>query len=202
MARKPHADSFGIRRAPTVLLILDMLSDFNFPQGEALLRAARRIAPRIAHLKSRVAKYGIPAIYVNDNLGPWRSSLKALIAACTSPPALGAEVVELLEPNERDLVVMKPRHSAFYATPLAAMLDEAKTSRLILTGLSSHQCVLFTANDAHLRELELCIPADCIGAPSAAQTRFALKYFGAVLGADVHASVHLRLQSQPKLGRA
>lgn len=178
------------------LLILDMLSDYRFPDGIAAVRAARRIAPNIARLRARAAKEGVPTIYVNDNLGRWRSSLDELLARCLAPGARGADVVGLLKPGPEDLVVLKPRHSAFYATPLAALLDEARTRRIILTGVSSHQCVLFTANDAHVRELELCVPADCIGAPAASQTRFALRYFGSVLGAGTEPSTRLRLRER------
>ncbi len=73
---------FGLRSTSTVLLILDMISDFDFPDGAAVLRAARRIAPRIAALKTRTAKAGIPAIYVNDNLGRWRSDVTSLLSHC------------------------------------------------------------------------------------------------------------------------
>jgi nicotinamidase-related amidase len=177
------------------MLVIDMLSDFRFPDGDAVLRAARRIAPRIARLKERAAAQRIPCVYINDNFGPWRSDIEALLKYCTSLKSKGAEVAALLRPDSKDFVILKPRHSAFYATPLASFLDEAKTQRLILTGVSGHQCILFTANDAHLRQLKLTVPADCVGSPRASETRFALKYFRTVLGAQVCDSTRLILQS-------
>jgi nicotinamidase-related amidase len=184
-----HAgNSFGIRRAPVVMLVIDMLSDFEFPDGNAVLRVAKRIAPRIARLKARAAALRIPCVYINDNFGLWRSDVEALVRYCRRTGSKGAEIARSLQPGAKDFVILKPRHSAFYATPLASLLDEARTKRLILTGVSSHQCILFTANDAHLRHLELAVPPDCVGAPELGQTRFAIKYFRTVLGADVRGS--------------
>lgn len=183
-----------MQRARTVLLILDMITDLNFPDGKAVFRAARRIAPRIAALKRRAAKAGIPTIYVNDNVGRWRSDATGLVSSCTHADARGCDVVRQIAPSDDDFVLLKPKHSGFYATPLAALLEAAFTRRLMITGISTHQCVLFTANDAYLREFELVVPADCVGAPEGGQTRFALKYFASVLGADVRASSHLRLR--------
>jgi len=184
---------FEMPRARTVLLILDMISDFEFPDGEAVLRAARRIAPRIAALKARAAKARVPTIYVNDNLGRWRSDVRALLARCSSENARGCEVVQQIAPGEKDFFLLKPKHSGFYATPLAELLAAAGAKRLILTGLSTHQCILFTANDAYLREFELRIPRDCVGAQDSREARFAIRYFTSVLGADVRPSERLRL---------
>lgn len=60
------------------------------------------------------------------------------------------------------------RHEAaslrIYATPLKVLLAHLGARKLILTGVSSHQCALFTANDAHVRNFQLVVPNDCIGA--------------------------------------
>jgi nicotinamidase-related amidase len=177
--------------SPTVLIILDMLSDFRFPDGAQVLRAARRIAPRIARLREKARAARVATCYVNDDPGRWRSDLSALLAHVTE--GRGAEVCSQLAPAATDYVVLKPRHSAFYATPLEVLLQHLGAKRLILTGVSSHQCVLFTANDAHVRNYELFVPADCIGAASSGDTRFALRYFKSVLNADTRPSRNLRL---------
>src|SRR4029079_9227103 len=113
---------------------------------------------------------------------------------CVGERAMGRDVVKAIAPDEHDFVLLKPKQSGFYATPLAALLEAAGAKRLILTGLSTHQCVLFTANDAYLREFELVIPSDCVGAASVAQSRFALRYFESVLGADIRPSTKLSLR--------
>jgi nicotinamidase-related amidase len=181
-------------RSRAVLLVLDMISDFKFPDGPQVQRAARRIAPHIAALKKRARQAGMACIYVNDNPGRWRSDSRQLIEHCLRPSAPGADIVQLLQPQAPDYFILKPRHSAFYATPLAVLLAHLGTRRLILTGVSSHQCVLFTANDAHVRNLEVLVPSDCVAGPRAGDTQFALRYFDSVLGARVIPSRQLRLR--------
>lgn len=181
-------------RSRTVLLVLDMISDFSFPGGPEVQRAARRIAPRIAKLKRRAKRAGIACIYANDNPGRWRSDSAELIRQCLEPRAAGREVVRLLRPEERDYFILKPRHSAFYASPLEVLLIHLGARRLILTGVSSHQCVLFTANDAHIRNFEIIVPRDCIAGPTRRDTQFALRYFASVLRARVTSSALLRLK--------
>jgi nicotinamidase-related amidase len=179
-------------RSRAALIVLDMISDFRFPDGKQVLRAARRIAPHIVELKERCRRAGIACIYVNDNTGRWRSDSRQLIEDCTRPNAAGSDMVELIRPGDTDYLILKPRHSAFYATPLEVLLEHLGTQRVILTGVSSHQCVLFTANDAHLRGLDIVVPSDCVAGPSARETRFALQYFSQVLGAHVGPSGRLR----------
>jgi nicotinamidase-related amidase len=185
MAGKAKSPGLEVERSSTVLLILDMLSRFEFPDGLAVARAASKIAPRIAQLRERARKARIPVVFANDNPGRWRSDSAALLRAVSAADSRGRSVIELLRPEESDYLVLKPRHSAFYATPLDVILQSMGAERLILTGVSSHQCVLFTANDAHVRQFELVVPSDCIGAPTASQTKLALSYFRKALSARV-----------------
>ncbi|MRR39641.1 isochorismatase family cysteine hydrolase, partial [Bacillus anthracis] len=57
---------------------------------------------------------------------------------------------------------IKPHYSAFYETPLNSLLGYLKIENLILTGVAGHICILFTANDAHMRNYTLYVPQDCI----------------------------------------
>jgi nicotinamidase-related amidase len=180
------------------LLIIDVISDFRFEDGGRLLGPFGRAARNIAALKRRAGVAGIPAIYVNDNFGRWRSDVRSLVAHCTHPSRPGAALVRLLAPTREDYFVLKPRHSAFYASALEALLSFMGIRRLIITGVSSHQCVLFTANDAYVRQYEMKIPRDCIAAPEARQTRFALRYFEMVLGADTRPSGKARYWRAPR----
>jgi len=192
MARKAKAPGLEVERSSTVLLILDMLSRFDFPDGLATARAATKIAPRIAKLRERARQARITVIFANDNPGRWRSNSAELLRAVGAADSRGRRVIEMLRPEESDYLVLKPRHSAFYATPLDVILESIGAKTLVLTGVSSHQCVLFTANDAHVRSFELVVPSDCIGAPAAAQTRLALSYLRKALSARVTTRVRWR----------
>jgi nicotinamidase-related amidase len=183
-------------RADTVLTILDLISDYSFEGGAEIARAALPVARRIARLKARAKNAGVPVIYVNDALGRWRSDFPGLVRHCRRKQSRGRLVVEAIAPEASDYCILKPKHSGFFATPLDTVLQYLGAKRLILTGVSSNQCVLFTANDAYVRDLELAIPRDCISARSPYDTRLALQYFTSVLGANVTPSLRLRLPAK------
>lgn len=198
---RSDAPDFGLPKSETALLILDMFSDFKFPDGRAVLVAARRILPNIIRLRARARAAGAVVIYVNDNLGPWRSDFRGLLAECTAADAPGADIARALAPAENDAVILKPRHSGFYATPLGALLDQAQVQRVVLAGLSTHQCILFTANDAYVRHLGVTVPRDCVAAASRAEHRLALTYLSSVLGADVRESRRLSWPRHSRIRR-
>jgi nicotinamidase-related amidase len=183
--RKRLAGGMAPDSSPVALLIIDMISDYRFEEAPQMLRRLAPLVRRIAGLKSRARARGVPAVYVNDNFGRWQSDFSGLVEYCTATGQPGAELVRQLAPEKDDYFILKPRHSGFYASALGTLLEHIGARRLILTGISSHQCVLFTANDAYVREYELKIPRDCVGAPTAPQARLALQYFATVLGADI-----------------
>jgi nicotinamidase-related amidase len=71
--------------------------------------------------------------------------------------------------------VLKPKHSGFYDTTLDTLLGTLRIKRVILTGIAGNICVLFTANDAYMRELKILAPADCIVSNTAADNQHALR---------------------------
>lgn len=184
-------------RCGTALLVIDMLSGWDFPEAELLQRQALKITPRIARLAARCRSAGVPVVYANDNRGRWRSDLRQVVEAARaedqSPAPPGARITRALEPRAEDYVVLKPRASAFHATPLELLLLHLGVRRLILTGVSSDQCVLVTAHEAHMRELEVVIPRDCVASLTAARTRRSLQHFAEALRVPTPAAARLRL---------
>jgi nicotinamidase-related amidase len=199
-AKNRDLHGFAPDEARAALLILDMISDFEFEDGAAVFRAALPLARRIRRLKERASEAGIPAIYVNDNFGRWRSDFRQLLAHCLHDGVRGEPVVRLLEPGPDDYCILKPKHSGFYATALDTLLHYMGVETVILTGVSTHQCVLFTANDAYVRDLQIVVPRDCVAAVTANQTQFALRYMRAVLKADLRASSRLPLARYARRG--
>lgn len=190
--KKRKAGRIAADRSEAALLIIDMISDFRFEEATPLLRRLPPVVRGIAALKEQARGRGIPIVYVNDNFGRWQSDLAGLVKHCTTAGAPGAQLVRQLAPTDQDYFILKPRHSGFYASALETLLQHMGARRLILTGVSSHQCVLFTANEAYVREYQLKIPRDCITAPSLRQTRLALQYFDMVLGADTRPAARFR----------
>ena len=167
------------------LLLIDVINDIEFEGGEKLLRCALPAAKNIARLKKRAQQAGVPVIYVNDNFGRWRSDFKRIVTHCQRDDVRGRPVAELLAPDEDDYFVLKPKHSGFFSTALELLLKYLGARRLVLTGFAGNNCVLFTANDAYMRDYDLLIPADCTASIDPAENDYALRQMQEVLKADI-----------------
>ena len=181
-------------KSNAALVLIDVINDFDFPEGEELLRLALPVGANIARLKQRAKASGIPSIYVNDNFGRWRSDFKKLVDHCRREDGRGKEFVELLLPDDDDYFVLKPKHSGFYSTTLSLLLTHLTAANLILTGIAGNNCVLFTANDAYMRDFKLFIPADCVVSNTEEENEHALKQMETVLKANITNSTELDLQ--------
>jgi nicotinamidase-related amidase len=180
--------------ASVVLLLIDVINDFDFEGAEPIYQNFREIAPRIAALKKKARQANIPVVYVNDNFGKWQSDFQKLIKHCLRKEARGKKEVSLLKPDKDDYFVLKPKHSAFYLTTLDVLLDYLKAKTLIMAGITGNICVLFTANDAFMRDFQLIIPQDCVASTTEEENRHAILQMETVLKADTTPSTRLDLQ--------
>jgi nicotinamidase-related amidase len=97
------------------LLLVDVLNDVDFPGNSQLLKSINSLGKHISALKKRCKDAGIPIIYVNDNRGKWRSDFSVVLSHCLRPHSPGCPMVNQLIPEASDYIVLKPKHSAFYA---------------------------------------------------------------------------------------
>jgi nicotinamidase-related amidase len=149
-------------KADLALLLIDVINDLEFPGSEQLLRYAMPMAEHLLALKRRAKQAGIPVVYVNDNFGRWRSNFNSQVEHCLMDGVPGKPLAELLIPDPDDHFVLKPKHSGFFSTTLDILLEYLGTRTVILTGIAGNICVLFTANDAYMRDLSLIVPRDCV----------------------------------------
>jgi nicotinamidase-related amidase len=178
-------------KAEVALLLIDVINDLEFETGEKLLKYALPAAKKIAVLKKRAKKAGVAVIYVNDNFGKWQSDFNKILTHCLEDDVRGKPLVEILRPDEDDYFVLKPKHSGFFSTTLDTLLEYLKATTLILTGVTADICVLFTANDAYMRDFNLIVPSDCVASNSADENEYALDLMKRVLKADIRPSAEL-----------
>src|SRR5215467_2083103 len=98
------------------------------------------MADRLARFKAYAQALDVPVLYVNDNFGRWQSDFRRLVAHCLGD-CCGRPVVERVRPSDDDYFVLKPKHAR----------------SVILTVLTTDNCVLFTASNAYLRDFELIV---------------------------------------------
>jgi nicotinamidase-related amidase len=190
-AAGPTGDLSNGRRNETALLLIDVLNSFESEPGNALTRAWPIGIP-LMQLKMRAKSLGVPVIYVNDNFGMWQSNLDEVIKQCLRGGGRAQQFVQRLLPDRDDYCVLKPKHSGFFQTPLDLLLKHLQARRLVLTGLWTNNCVLFTAHDAYMRDFELCVVKDCVAAHKHSDHRNALDQMEGVLKARIVSSRSVR----------
>ena len=192
--RAPLADRPA--RDGMALLVVDMISTWDFVDAGKLVRAAVAIAPRIGALKRRCVSAGVPVIYVNDNRGRWRSEFRELVRVSIAESETGAAIAKSLAPGDDDYSVLKPKHSAFYATPLDLLLRHLRVNRLLISGVASDQCIVMSAAEAKMRDYDVTVPRDCIADQTPARTARALRHLAEAHGIATPLSARVRLPAR------
>ena len=177
------------------LILIDVINDMEFESGAALLANALPAARRLAKLRRRAKEAGVPVIYVNDNFGKWRSDFRRQLGHVLEDGVRGQPVAELLRPDEKDYFVLKAKHSGFYHTQLDLLIDYLKVKTLVLTGFTTDICVLFTASDAYMRDLELIVATDCVAATQVDDHERALEHMVRVLDVKALDSTEIDLEA-------
>jgi hypothetical protein len=112
------------------------------------------------------------------------------LVAQAEPMALRLAILKRLKPTSRDYFVLKPKHSGFFDTTLDSCSKRC-IRRVIFTGIAGNICVLFTANDAYMRDLTLFAPADCIVSNTTDDNDHALRQIATVVKGDITDSSRL-----------
>lgn len=176
------------KRGKPALLIVDFFNPRPAETDAPFTAATLRAAKRTAELKKRLERRCVPTIYANDNFGCWESEFSSLVARCCELPGIPGRIAQMLRPRRGDRSILKPRHSAFFETPLHFLLQTLGVERIVVTGLTADSCITFTAYDAHLRGFKIWVPSDCVASSTAARTRSALAQLRRVLDASIAAS--------------
>ncbi|ARF76949.1 isochorismatase [Kitasatospora albolonga] len=146
--------------ANSALIVIDMINAYDHPDAELLVPSVRAAPPQLTRLIDRARTEGVPVIYANDNFGEWRSHHGEIIEKTLA--GKNAELVEPILPDDDSLFVVKARHSIFYETPLSYLLSQLGADHVVLCGQVTEQCVLYSALDAHIRQLRVTVPKDAV----------------------------------------
>ena len=197
--RRKNADLHGSApdKSEVALILVDVINDLDFPEAKQLARFIPALADSIARLKGRAKAAGVPVIYVNDNFGRWRSDFRALIEHCRKGKS--RSLIEKLYPERDDYFVLKPKHSGFFSSTLETLLRYLGARRLIITGIAGNFCVLFTANDAYMRDYELAIPCDYVISNTAKENTEALQLMERYLKADTRRSQRISFGKRKRI---
>lgn len=167
--------------------MVDVINPLEFPQAAEISEATLQMAERLAAFKRTLKRHAV-TVYANDHYGAWLSDFRQVKSRCRVLGGTAARLVDLLAPTPTDHVVLKPRHSAFYGTPLELLLTQLGCDSLVVCGLTTDMCVQMSAADAYLRGFHLWVPEDCCVAHEPAIHAQALAYMRRVFRADTRPS--------------
>ncbi|WP_064091117.1 isochorismatase family cysteine hydrolase [Rossellomorea aquimaris] len=170
----------------TALLVIDIMNPFDFTHGSTLAGHAKKIVGPINNIREYCSKNQLPVIYINDHYELWKADYKEIYKKCHNE--LSHEIITPLQPTNQDFFLIKPKHSAFYGTALNTLLHHLSVKNVIITGIAGNICVLFTANDAYMREFSLFVPSDGIASVNEEDNQYALTMMKNVLKADIQAT--------------
>lgn len=167
------------------LVVIDMLNDFIKPEGKLYCgKDVEKIVPFIKKEIENTRKRGIPVIYICDNHLSSDPEFKMFPSHCVKDTE-GAEVINELASREDDYIIFKRRYSGFFQTDLDLTLRELKVSDLILTGVCTNICVLYTAADARMLNYDVTVLKKCVASYDRKTHIFALKEMEKVLGVKI-----------------
>ncbi|KAJ3056186.1 hypothetical protein HK097_007792 [Rhizophlyctis rosea] len=181
------------------LMIVDVINDIDFPDNDHMVKSAKPMAERIKVLKDKCQKLGVPVIYCNDNFGKWKSDIGKIYDHVTNDDTPGKPIAQLLKPGKDDYFMLKPKHSAFYGSALDHLLTYLQVKSLIIVGMAGNVCILFTANDAYMRDYATFVPRDCISSSSPEEHDAALLLMEKVLRTNTSPSTELDLEKIVKV---
>lgn len=178
----------------TALIVLDVINDIVDPQGKlagggtAAHAQDRNLLRNVNAVIAQARSQQWPVIFVKVGFGvnyaeqPKASPFfgKAHTAGALALGRWGTDFVDGLDVQASDHVVVKHRISAFYGTPLEAILRANHIERLVLTGVSTTWAVESTARDAHDRDYQVVIVEDACAARSEEDHHGSIKNLAAI----------------------
>lgn len=145
----------------TAVLVIDMMNTYQHPDAEKLMPNVAEIIDPLSELVAEAHRRDdVDLIYVNDNYGDFSAEFSDLVRSALDGER--PDLVKPIAPQHGSRVMTKVRHSAFYATSLAYLLNQLEPERVVLTGQVTEQCILYTALDAYVRHFPVVVPPDAV----------------------------------------
>lgn len=167
--RNRKAKSLQFGRKPA-LLVVDMTNGFvedRYPTGFS--RTGKPCGENIRRLLDYARARKIPVMYTRDvsgsdevyriHRGAW--NFKTNMTGESERSDYNT-IIPLLEPKGSEPVIQKSKPSAFFGTPLMAMLNYLGVDSLIITGMVTSGCIRATVVDAFSYNFHVNVPIECV----------------------------------------
>ena len=150
------------------MIVVDMQNDFVQEGAPIEVPRARAMVPRLNRLLDVCRARNILVIYIHHvirggeidagRLADHHAAIRNNQAIIEGTP--NVEIYREMKPRPGDLVVAKPRYSAFYGTDLETILLSKGIDTLIIGGTVTNVCCDSTARDAFSRDYKVIFLSD------------------------------------------
>ena len=163
----PEPVSVELEAAKTLLLVIDMENENVHPDGALYIGdKVRKIVPNIAGLRRKVRQAGGQVVHTQSVRSPdaleftvFKNTVRKLEGSW------GAEIVDELKPAADEPLIVKHTHDCFYRTEMDSLLTRLGMrpgeSRVIVTGISTRNCVQSAVMAFSVRDYHVYVPMDC-----------------------------------------
>lgn len=92
------------------------------------------------------------------------------------------QIIADIAPRPDEHVIEKPRHSAFFNTPLEPLLRRMNRDQVVVCGVFAHHGVMVSCIDGYMRNFQMTMVADALGDYTEPEHRMALQYVAQMCG--------------------
>jgi nicotinamidase-related amidase len=163
----PAPKSVELDPKKTLLLIIDMENENAHPAGALYIgEPVKEIIPKITQLRQRIRQAGARVVYTQSVRSPdaleftvFKNTLRKLEGTW------GSALIEELKPAADEPLIVKHTHDCFYRTELDVLLEQMGLhpgeGHVIVTGISTRNCVQSAVVGFSIRDYYVYVPMDC-----------------------------------------
>jgi nicotinamidase-related amidase len=163
----PPAKQVELDPQKTMLLIIDLENENAHPNGPLYIgEPVKRIIPKISALRARMRQAGGRVVHTQSVRSP--DALEFTVFNNTVRKVQGtwgAEIIDELKPAADEPLIVKRTHDCFYQTEMDALLREMALrpgdGHIIVTGISTRNCVQSAVMGFSVRDYHVYVPMDC-----------------------------------------
>ena len=163
----PTPQSVELDAQKILLLVIDMENENAHPDGALYIgEPVRKIIPMIAELRARVRRAGGRVLHTQSVRSP--DALEFTVFGNTVRKlkgTWGSELIDELKPAGDEPLIVKYTHDCFYQTEMDKLLKQMELKpgegRVIVTGISTRNCVQSAVLGFSVRDYYVYVPMDC-----------------------------------------
>jgi len=167
------------------LLVIDMLKDFLNNDGALYCgESSRKIIPFIKEKIEEFHSNKDLVVFICDSHDPDDLEFKVFPKHCVTG-TVGAEIIDELPVDEKDVIIKKKRYSAFFDTNLDQILRDHKIGEVHVVGVCTSICVMDTVGDLRNRDLTVIVYKNGVADFDQEAHEFALRRIEAIYRAKI-----------------